>query len=381
MEYALPDYGRMMRDTVRTDAFARALERAVTADSVVLDLGCGAGIFSLISCRLGARRIFAIEKDEVIEVAREIARRAGYARRIEFIQDSSKNVVLPERANVVVSDIRGALPLYSQHLPSIIDARERLLAPDGVLIPKRDILMAAVVEAPELYYDRVSSWEDQAGFDMEPAREMAVNMWFKERSSREWLISEAEQVGVLDYSTVESVNFSAEIGWRIDKSATAHGFLLWFDTELVEGVGYSCAPGEPITLYGNAFFPFQVPVPIERGDYVRVGITAGLIEDDYVWSWRTLVSGSGAEREKARFSQSTVLGVPISERLLERSLSTYVPELSEEGRMLYFALEMMGGDRSLDEIAVEVHDRFADRFATVDEALTLVTRLAHKYSR
>jgi protein arginine N-methyltransferase 1 len=381
VEYALPDYGRMVKDPIRMSAFARALERTVTPETVVLDIGCGTGIFSLIACRLGARRVFAVEKDEVIEVAREIARKAGYEDRIEFIQGSSRDVVLPERADVIVSDIRGSLPLYDQHLPSIIDARERLLAPDGVLIPKRDTLMAAVVEAPDLYHDRVSSLEDLAGFDMKPARDLAVNMWFKERSSREWLLSEPEQAGVLDYARLDSVNFSAEMEWQISRPATAHGFLMWFDTELVEGIGYSCAPGEPITLYGNAFFPFQHPLPVAESDRVAVRVTAGLIEDDYAWSWHTVITSGSSGQEIRRFEQSTVLGVPLSPELLKKSVSTYVPALDDEGRALQVALEMMDGRRSLEEIAVELHGRFAHRFDTVDAALARVTRLAQKYSR
>jgi hypothetical protein len=43
MSYSLLDYGRMISDHVRTDAFLRALTRAVHADSVVVDIGTGTG--------------------------------------------------------------------------------------------------------------------------------------------------------------------------------------------------------------------------------------------------------------------------------------------------------------------------------------------------
>ena len=39
--YGLRDYGAMLADRVRMDAYTEALGRAITGDSVVLDLGTG----------------------------------------------------------------------------------------------------------------------------------------------------------------------------------------------------------------------------------------------------------------------------------------------------------------------------------------------------
>ncbi len=80
------------------------------------------------------------------------------ADRIEFIEDLSTTVTLPVKADVIVSDMRGVVPLYGHHLPSIVDARRRLLAPGGVLIPRADTLWAAVVEMPERYAGIVDPW-------------------------------------------------------------------------------------------------------------------------------------------------------------------------------------------------------------------------------
>src|SRR5262245_12583417 len=136
----------MIADRARMQAYTEALRRVVTPDSVVIDIGTGAGVFALLACRFGARRVYAIEPNNIIYVEQEIAAANGYDDRIQFIQDMSDKVTLPERGNVIISDIRGILPLFGTHIPSIIDARERLLAPDGVLIPQQDALWAAVVE-------------------------------------------------------------------------------------------------------------------------------------------------------------------------------------------------------------------------------------------
>ena len=133
--YGLDDYGRMIADNVRMDPYAHALKKAVGPESVVLDIGTGAGIHALLACKFGARRVYAVENNDAIHLAQEMAQANHFADRIEFIQGLSTDITLPERADVIVSDLRGILPLFGQHIPSIVDARRRHLAPDGSMIP------------------------------------------------------------------------------------------------------------------------------------------------------------------------------------------------------------------------------------------------------
>lgn len=125
----------MIADKGRMDAYVKGLRQAVKPDSVVVDIGTGTGIFALLACQFGAKKVYAIEPSDAIQVAREIAKSNGYADRIEFIQKLSTQVNLPELADVIISDIRGMLPLFQQHIPAIADARTRLLAEGGILIP------------------------------------------------------------------------------------------------------------------------------------------------------------------------------------------------------------------------------------------------------
>ena len=165
--YSLHFYGRMLADRVRTDAYAEALRRAVKPDSVVLDLGCGPGLFALLACKFGARRVYAVEPDNTINLAREAALANRFADRIEFFQSLSTEITLPEPATIIISDLRGVLPWFQHHIPAIVDARARLLAPDGVLIPRRDVLWVAVVEAADEYEKIVGPWQDnEFGVDL-----------------------------------------------------------------------------------------------------------------------------------------------------------------------------------------------------------------------
>src|SRR5262245_7344676 len=203
--YSLRGHGEMVADRHRTRAYVEALRRVVKPGALVLDIGTGSGVFSLVACQLGARRVVAVEPGEVILVARESARDCGYADRIEFVQGLSTDLALDEQADVIVSDLRGVLPLFSGHLRSIADARRRLLAPGGTLIPQRDTVKVALVEAPDLYRDQVGPWADhELGVDMKAALRFATNSWHKAKIEPGQLLVEPRVWAELDYATLEN---------------------------------------------------------------------------------------------------------------------------------------------------------------------------------
>jgi protein arginine N-methyltransferase 1 len=322
--YSLHFYGQMLADASRMDAYAAALRQVVRADSVVMDLGCGPGVFALLACKLGARRVYAVEPDNVIGLAREAATANGFADRIEFFESLSTKITLPEPANIIISDLRGVLPWFQQHIPSIVDARERLLARGGVLIPRRDILWAAVVEAPEQYEELIAPWQNNKfGVDLSAGSRFITNTWRKTHIKPEQLLTEAICWSAIDYYEIDTADVRAEMAWRASRSGTAHGVAVWFDAELAGDIHFSNHPRAPQTIYGNGLFPFSEPVEIEEGERIELCLSARMVQDDYVWRWDTDFFARNETRPKASFRQSTFLGVPLStERLLEAKTGT-----------------------------------------------------------
>ena len=140
--------------------------------------------------------MYAVEPDHAIEVAREIAAANGYLDRIEFMQELSTRITFPERADLIVSDIRGVVPLFQHHIPTIVDARRRLLAPGGTLIPQCDVVQVAVVEAPEHYKRHMGPWDGRPyGLDMRAAREIVSNTWRRVRLARRSTSSSSRRPG------------------------------------------------------------------------------------------------------------------------------------------------------------------------------------------
>lgn len=379
--YSIAGYGQMIADRKRMDAYLQALRQAITPASVVVDIGTGTGIFALLACQYGARKVYALEPSDVLQVARAIAVANGYDQRITFLQNRSSTVTLPERADVIISDLRGILPLFQHHIPAIVDARQRFLAPAGVMIPQCDTLWAAVVEAPQLYDPLVAPWdESRYGFDMQSARQMVTNRWRKGRVTPEQLCVAPQRWATLDYTTVESPDVQAHMTWTVTRTSVAHGLILWFDTILAPGVDFSNAPGEDELIYGSAFFPWSAPVPVAAGDIITVALHAKLLGDDYLWRWHTHVQ-SRSGPSQARFEQSTFNSVPLSPARLRKRSSTHVPTLNEDGQVDQLILACMSEHRALVDIAHQVSAHFPNRFATWQKALARVAELSEKYSQ
>jgi protein arginine N-methyltransferase 1 len=379
--YSIAGYANMVADTVRMEANVQALRRAVKSGCVVLDIGTGTGIFALLAVRFGARRVYALDPHPSIDVARQLAAANGCAERIEFIQDLSTRVTLPEKADVIISDLRGVLPPLQHHIPSIADARKRLLAPGGTMIPQRDALWAAVVEAPDLYDSRVNPWNGNTyGFDMEPARRILTNIWTKSRFAPEGLLAEPRHWATLDYTAVEDPNVCGSICWEQVRPGTAHGLCLWFDALLAPGVGFSNAPGAPELLYGQAFFPLSSPVTLAAGDTVRVDLHADLQGGDYVWRWRTRVIDPRG-RATVEFHQSTFFGGLLPLAKMRKCSADFVPSPGEDALIDRFVLDLLCDSTPVGEIARRLAGRFPDRFPGWPEALTKAGELSVTYSR
>lgn len=378
MEYGITDYADMVADDVRMDAYVAALRSAVRPGSTVLDIGTGTGVVALLACSLGARHVYGIEPSPLIELARAAAVDNGVADRLTLIQGVSTRVELPERVDVIVSDLRGVLPLYTQHLVSIADARARFLAPGGALIPARDTIVAALLESPgdHAYLD---VWRSRSrGLRLDAAASLAAGTFWKTKAEASQLLTGPVALTTIDYARVEAPNVAGEASLHVTRDGVAHGLCLWFDAELADGVGFSNRPGEPRLIYNQAFFPLSRPVEVARGDTAELSFRASLVDGDYLFAWDTSIRRDGAT--VARFRQSTLDGLPLTPALLGPSSEHHVPSLDEDGVLVRAVLERIDGVRSLGAIADELLAERPASFGSRADALARVARVVRKHA-
>ena len=118
----------MLADETRAEAYEQAIRGAVRAGDVVVDVGAGTGLLSLMACRAGASRVYAIEEARIVDLAVTIARENGFADRIVFLRGNSLKIEVPEKADVVVSETIGSF-VFSENILAILDdARRRFMS-------------------------------------------------------------------------------------------------------------------------------------------------------------------------------------------------------------------------------------------------------------
>ncbi|MGH7297449.1 MAG: 50S ribosomal protein L11 methyltransferase [Polyangiaceae bacterium] len=296
----------MIADSTRLDAYVAALEATVRPGAVVIDVGTGTGILALVACRLGASRVYGVDNNHAIEVARELARENGFADRIELSRQDVRSVALPERGDVVVADLRGAMPMAGASLAAVAHVRENLLAPGGVLIPKQDRLFGAVVESPS-FYERAVGRLAAGGVTLVAMRSRLANTVYFDRARSIQpcdLLTPAALWASIDYSTVVPKTIHGRAEWCSARDGVGHGLLLWFDALLAEGCEFSTRPGAVNVVYPQVFLPWTEPVGLRQGETVEASLWAS--HDGKAWSWNTVVRGQ-MRREPLAFKQSSFL--------------------------------------------------------------------------
>jgi len=375
--YSLWDYCRMIEDPVRTDAYLAALRRAVTPGSVVVEIGTGTGFFAVMAARMGARRVYAIEADPVIAAAREVAEVNGCADRIELIEAMSTEVVLPEQGDVLLSDLRGVLPVHQFHVPSIADARVRLLKPGGVQIPTEDVLWMALLESAEAAAFHL---RDPAphGVDFAPVRRRLAHTWRKRCVRAEELISAPAEWARIDYRSVVDPTVRGTATLTATRDGAVHGVSAWFEASLLPGIGFTNAPGSPEAIYGQAYFPFPAAVAVRAGEEVEVTLEGRLAGSEYLWRWRA--RGRDGRADAWSCDQSTFFGTPLDAEALRRQAPSFVPRVNDGAKLDAWILSRMDASRSVGAIAAEAAERFPGELKSLPEALARVGELAERYA-
>jgi protein arginine N-methyltransferase 1 len=379
--YSPFDYGEMIAQSDRFTAYSQAIARAVRPRDSVLEIGCGPGILALLACRAGARKVYAIDTEEIVQFARELATANGCADRIEFIQIDSRKLQLPERVDVILSDIRGSLPFFGDAIACLNDARDRFLAPGGRVIPQRDTLRVALIDAKEFRSKLLAPWsKSRLDLELSRAQHLLLNTQYSSEFKPEQLLSQPHPWFVLDYSAGASASAAADLTFSVTREGIAHGLCLWFDTILFEDIGYSSGPSSGKNVYGQVFLPWLEPVPVQQGQSVHVRLRANLVGEDYVWRWETDISARDG-RPARRFVQSTLQGAVLSPESLRRRAADFVPTLSESGEADRFILDAIDGNLSLQQIAQSAAARFPKVFPRWEDALRRAADLAAQFSR
>lgn len=284
--YNIHNFGAMIGDRVRRVAFERAMSEVITERTTVLDLGAGTGWFALHALALGAKRVVAVERLPAIRHLHALAEGHPRRDRLQIVEGDSSE--LDEEFDLIVSDLRGSTPFFGDHFTVAADARRRLLATDGVMMPQHDKVHVALVENQGWWRRQVEPWLDAPPVDHRVLIEQITSTPARISVSTAQLRSTAGSAIALDYAELDELaerrthSGHAELRGR---SGTAHGVAVWFSTVLINGVGFDNGPARTDPTYGRTLLPFTTPLEVAEGETIDVRIDVRRHGGSWLWQW------------------------------------------------------------------------------------------------
>ena len=322
MSYGAASFGGMVTDHVRRNAYLSVLDDVVGPETRVLDLGCGTGFFTLAALERGAAQVVGVELLDAVRLLPKVVSNNGYADRCQIYQGDVRELDIGT-FDVVISDMRGSVPLYYDHLDVITHVHESLLQPEATLLPLCDRLRAALVSLPTWYDARRKPWGlDDHDWSHYQTLVLSTPTKFQKLEA-EKTISEPITWGQLDYHDLDSLK-QRHVGGDFDTIATstgnAHGVALWFDAVIAPDVKYSTAPGDFAPTYGRMVHPFPEPLAVSIGEDVTVSVMAHRTKTTWSWEW-------GAQANSGRRQQNTLDSLLVPPERLSNAISDQPQQL------------------------------------------------------
>ncbi len=275
-------YYAMTHDERRNQSYRAAINRAVK-DKVVLDIGTGKdAILARFCVEAGARKVYAIELlEESYLKAKARLEQLGLTDRIILIHGDSTEVELPEKVDVCVSEIVGAIG-GSEGASLILNNAWRHLKEQGVMIPARSETRIAGVSLPEVDFlsspgfTRLTSQYVEKIFKQVGYR-FDLRVCFKGLTPAD-LISTTDIFEDLDFTRLTSPEYSRGVSLQVTRDGRLDGFLVWLHL-------YT-APEEELDIlqHEHCWLPVYLPVfypgiEVSAGDRIQAEVIATLCEN------------------------------------------------------------------------------------------------------
>mgnify|MGYP001250922116 CR=1 FL=1 len=123
-----------------------ALEKYVNGDSLVYDIGCGSGILSIVSAKLGAKKVIGIDLDELsVKVSKENVELNNVQEKVEIRKGNLLDNV-SDKADIIVSNIIAETIIHM--IPDLKDylTHNGIFIASGIIVEKLNNVKDALID-------------------------------------------------------------------------------------------------------------------------------------------------------------------------------------------------------------------------------------------
>ena len=263
----------MMNEKKRNDAYFLALEALVKPDSSVFEIGSGSGLLSMMAAKLGAKEVSTCESNLIIaETAKKIIADNGYDKVINLIPKKSTHVNLGQdlakKAEILVTEIFSNELLGEYVLPSIEDAKRRLLSPDFKIIPATGSIMVSLFGGKDI--QNILFAQEYRGIRLDKFNAIVSKKisLFNKFSALELF---SDGVEAFRFELASKSYFPSEkktIKMPIKSPGLCYGIIQWIRLEMTKEIVYENHPSDnsEISHWQHMAYLFAEPIQIKKGD-------------------------------------------------------------------------------------------------------------------
>ncbi|MDQ3898504.1 MAG: amino acid adenylation domain-containing protein, partial [Actinomycetota bacterium] len=335
-------YYAMTSDAVRVSAYRRAIARAVR-DKTVVDIGCGADLVLARMClEAGARRVYAIEMlDEAVQRARRLVGQLGAVDRLVVVHGDARDVELPEKVDLCVSELLGTIGSSEGVIPLLNDAR-RFLKPGGEMIPRRCLTRAAAVRLPadlraSPRFGEMGAFYAERVFDS-CGRRFDIRVCIKNLSS-DAVISSVGVFEDLHFDDLIDPEGTTQLRLTVSRRSRMDGLLLWISLWVDEQEQVDVLRSQ--TSWLPVFLPLFTPgLEVEPGDEVHATcsrlVETGELTPDYIVRGTVVRAGAVIAEfgHETRRNETVQGGNPFHQALLDAAEGT-PPSREAEAQLVH----------------------------------------------
>jgi len=266
----------MLKDEVRTLTYRNSMwhNKHLFKGKTVLDVGCGTGILSMFAAKAGAAKVIGIDMSTIVEQAKKIVETNGLSDKVEIIRGKVEEVTLPdgiEKVDIIISEWMGYCLFYESMLDTVLYARDKWLAPDGLMFPDRATLYVTAIEDRQYKDDKINWWDDVYGFDMSCIRKVALSEPLVDVVDRNQLTSNNCLLKEVDLQTCkkEDIPFESPFHLQLKRNDYVQALVTFFNIEFTKchkRVGFSTSPEAPYTHWKQTVFYLEEYLTVKKGE-------------------------------------------------------------------------------------------------------------------
>ena len=259
----------MMNDNGRNNFYLSALKSVIKTSSSVFEIGTGSGLLSIMAANLGAHEINTCETNSIIaNAAIKVIADNNLSEKINVIPKKSNDIKVEEdmnkQADVLVSEIFSSELLGEDVLPSLEDAKQRLISKNAKIIPEYGSIMISLFGgddiAKNIYTEKFENIKLKKFNSIIPRKQF----WHRPDLKID-LMSNVVEAFRFDF--VNRNNFSSEnkkIGIEAIKKGRCYGIIQWIKLEMDNGLKYENHPANLTKASGwqNIFYLFDDPIQL-----------------------------------------------------------------------------------------------------------------------